>query len=241
MSQPEIFAVERLNLRLTPKAWAFAAERRAEINKFFAALKKDKPAVWNGRVLLLHHQVVSGGVFTGEFLETDYASFAAWSAWGRPPAGVRDCFGAAALVARDGALLLGVMGAHTYNAGQIYLPCGTPDPADIIGGAVDLEGNVRRELKEETGLDAGELTAEPGWITVVDGSWIMHVKVLRAREGATALRTRILDFLSGQRQPELADVRIVGGPADFEPAMPRFVTAFLERHFKARLGVQEKP
>jgi 8-oxo-dGTP pyrophosphatase MutT (NUDIX family) len=214
-----------------PKRWAFAEEKRADIDRYFADLKRQKPALWNGRVLLLHHQVVSGGVFTGEFLETDYASFAAWSAWGRPAAGVHDCFGAAALVAGDGAVLLGVMGAHTYNAGQIYLPCGTPDPDDIVSGAVDLDLSVRRELKEETGLEAEGFTAEPGWTTVVDGSWIMQVKVFRAEADATALRARILDFLSRERQPELADIRIVRGPGDFDPAMPRFVTTFLSHHF----------
>lgn len=231
MSEPTIFAVDRLDLRFTPKPWAFADEKRAAIDALFAALKKDKPALWNGRVLLLHHQAVRGGVFTGEFLETDYASFAAWRTWGRPPAGVRDCFGAAAIVASDGGVLLGVMGAHTYNAGHIYFFSGTPDPDDIVGGRVDLEESVRRELKEETGLNAGDFVAEPGWVTVVDGTWVMQVKVLRARQDAVPLRARILDFLRGEREPELADIRIVRGPADFDTAMPRFVTAFLSRHF----------
>ena len=103
--------------------------------------------------MLLHHQIVEHGVLRGEYLETDYASFAAWQHWGRPPAGVRDCFGAAAILTADGAFLLGVMGPHTLNAGEIYFPCGTPDPADIIDGKVDLDLSIRRELKEETGLD----------------------------------------------------------------------------------------
>ena len=66
-------------------------------------------------------------------------------------------------VAADGAFLLGVMGPHTINAGRIYFPCGTPDRSDIVGGKVDLDLSVRRELKEETGLDVAEFTAEPGW------------------------------------------------------------------------------
>jgi hypothetical protein len=32
----------------------------------------------------------------------------------------------------------------------------------------------------------------------------------------------------------LSDIRIVRGPQDFDPAMPRFVTAFLAQHFSVR-------
>ncbi len=136
-----------------PKPWAFAKDRRAEIDAYFERLRREKPGVWNGRVLLLHHQVVADGVLRGEYLETDYASFAAWRHWGRPAAGVRDCFGAAAVATAEGAFLLGVMGPHTANDGKIYFPCGTPDPHDLVGEKVDLDQSVRRELKEETGLD----------------------------------------------------------------------------------------
>lgn len=231
MNEPSIFSVDRLAMRVTSERWAFAAEKRADVDAYFAALKKTKPALWNGRVLLLHRQVISGGLFTGEFLETDYASFAAWSAWGRPPAGVHDCFGAAAIVGGDGGVLLGVMGPHTYNSGHIYFFSGTPDPDDIVGETVDLDLSVRRELKEETGFDLDALAADRGWTVVVDGSWIMLVKVLRAPERAAVLRERILDFLKRERQPELADIRIAYGPGDFDAAMPRFVTAFLSHHF----------
>jgi len=106
MSDPAIFSVERLDFTFAPKPWAFALERRAEIEAFFAALQREKPEIWNGRVLLLHSRAVREGVFSGEFLETDYASFSAWIAWDCPPAGVCDCFGAAALKARDAVRLL---------------------------------------------------------------------------------------------------------------------------------------
>ena len=229
-----VVRIDRLELTVAPKPWAFAAERRTEIDAHFAKLQREKPALWNGRVLLLHEYNLADGVLRGTYLETDFASFAAWRHWGRPAAGFHDCFGAAAIVAADGAFLLGVMGPHTANAGRIYFPCGTPDPDDIMGSRVDLDFSVRRELKEETGLNVAEFTAEPGWTTVFDTSLIAHIKVLQAREDAEALRVRILRYLAREPRPELADIRIVRSPADFDPTMPRFVTAFLAQRFAVR-------
>jgi len=44
---------------------------------------------------------------------------------------------------------------------------------------------------------------------------------------ADVLRARILRYLASEAQPELADIRIVRGPADLVPQMPDYVTAFL--------------
>jgi 8-oxo-dGTP pyrophosphatase MutT (NUDIX family) len=228
---PSIFHIDGLELSFAPKAWAFSGERRAEIDAYFEVLRRANPALWNGRVLLLHHHIVEHGVLRGEYLETDYASFAAWQHWGRPPAGVRDCFGAAAILTADGAFLLGVMGPHTFNAGEIYFPCGTPDPDDIIDGKVDLNLSVRRELKEETGLDVAEFEIEPGWTMVVDGPLIAEIKVLRSKESANVLYRRIHAHLASERYSELADIRIVREATDINPAMPRFITAFLASRF----------
>lgn len=228
---PSLFRIERLELSFASKPWAFAIERRAEIDAYFAALRREKPAVWNGRVLLLHRHAVRDGVLRGDYLETDYASFAAWNAWGCPPAGVHDCFGAAAIVSADDAVLLGVMAPHTFNAGMIYFPCGTPDPGDIVGGKVDLDLSVRRELAEETGLGPDDVSAEPGWTAVADASLLALVKVFRSPQAAEPLRARMLAHSAGEAQPELCDIRIVRGPADFDAAMPRFVTAFLAEYF----------
>jgi 8-oxo-dGTP pyrophosphatase MutT (NUDIX family) len=228
---PSVFHIDGLELAFAPKPWAFANERRAEIDAFFEAMRKEKPTLWNGRVLLMYHQVLEAGVLRGEYLETDYASFAAWRHWDRPAAGVRDCFGAGAIVARDGEMLLGVMSAEMFNAGLIYFPCGTPDPDDIVDGKVDLDLSVRRELKEETGLDAAEFEPEPGWTMVVDGPLIALIKILRSNEPSAVLRERALTHLASEAHPELSDIRIVRRSADFDRAMPRFVTAFLTSRF----------
>lgn len=227
---PSVVHFERLELVFAPQPWAFADENRAVIDAYFAALRRATPALWNGRVLMMVRHALAGGVFRGWYLETDYASFTAWRHWGHTQT-ERDCFGAAAMVSSDGAVLLGLMGEHTVNAGQLYFFCGTPDLNDIVDDKVDLDFSVARELKEESGLDIEELVPEPGWTTVIDDVRIAHIKVLRSTQSAETLRARMLAHLKSERQPELSDIRIVHGKADFDPAMPRFVTAFLEHHF----------
>jgi hypothetical protein len=228
---PQLFRIDRLDLSFTPRPWRFADENREKIDTFFADLQKQNPALWNGRVLVMHRHVVREGIFEGEYLETDFASFIAWRRWGSPPAGVRDCFSAGAIVSSDGAVLLGQMGTHTANAGKIYFPCGTPDPSDIIGDKVDLAWSVERELKEETGMDIRDFAVEPGWTTVADGPLIAQIRTLHSADPADALRQRMLAHLASEKQPELSDIYIVRGPQDYTAAMQPFVTAFLDGLF----------
>lgn len=226
-----LFHVEQLDLTFNQKPWLFAQEKRDEIAAYFAELQRQKPAIWNGRILLLHRHEIDGDVFRGEYLETDYASFSAWCAWGTPPAGVCNCFGAAAVIAADNAVLLGVMGAHTANAGHIYFPCGTPDPSDIFDGKVDLAASVTRELAEETGCGIDAFVVDPGWTVLRQRGRIVQIKTLHSPLTADALRTRMLEHLAREEQPELADIHIVRGPRDYHPEMPAYVVAFLGHHF----------
>lgn len=221
---------DRLDLVFAPQPWAFADENRAVIDAYFVALRRATPALWNGRVLMMVRHAIDGGVFRGWYVETDFASFTAWRHWGHARE-ERDCFGAAAVVSSDGAVLLGRMGERTVNAGQLYFFCGTPDLNDIKDGKVDLDFSVARELKEESGLDIAELSAEPGWTTIVQSARIAHIKVLRSAQDAETLRARMLAHLASEEHPELSDIRIVRKTADIDRTMPPFVTAFLEHQF----------
>jgi 8-oxo-dGTP pyrophosphatase MutT (NUDIX family) len=229
----EILRLQRLDLAFAPRPWPFAQENRAEIARYFDKLRETKPAVWNGRILLLHEHAVANGVFRGAYFETDYASFIAWRDWGFPDATIRNCFSLGALRGSDGAFLLGVMGAHTLNAGKIYFPAGTPDPKDVSGAIVDLAASIRREVAEETGLGPADYEEEEGWTCVLTPSHIAQIRVLQARETAAVLRARILANLARESEPELADIRIARGAADLDPMIPPFVAAYL-RHVWSR-------
>jgi 8-oxo-dGTP pyrophosphatase MutT (NUDIX family) len=224
-----VLPIERLDVGFVPRPWRFAEQRRGEIDAYFAEMQRRNPALWNGRVLLLGDFTIHHGVFRGVCFDVDYASFTWWRDWDFPDKSVHDCFAMGTILSSDGAFLLGEMSSHTFNAGQIYFPCGTPDLNDVALDRVDFEGSIARELKEETGLDIGEFAAKPGWYTVLGGALVAHMKLVRARETATALRARIVDHLAGENLPELADIRIVRGEGDLDPAMPPFVISYL-RH-----------
>jgi 8-oxo-dGTP pyrophosphatase MutT (NUDIX family) len=231
MTPPVIHRVTTLDLGLQPWSWPFAQARRAEIDAHFAIQQREKPQMWNGRVLLARNPDFSGDRFSASYFETDFANFLAWRDWGFPDASVFNGFGMGALRCADGAFVLGEMGDHTANAGRIYFPSGTPDPDDIRDGAVDIPGSVAREVLEETGLGPAEYRAGAHWDCVVSGAAIAMIRILQIDVSGEALRARIEANLARQQQPELAAIHLVRARGDLTAAMPRFVAAFIEQQF----------
>lgn len=232
MSDPRVVRLDRLALRFAPRSWPFAVERRVEIDGYFASLRRERPSLWNGRVLLAYDLDVADQVLRANFFETDFASFLAWRDWDFADRSVTNCFAMAAIGCSDGAFLLGVMGDHTSNPGHVYFPSGTPDPADIAGDGVDFERSVWRETEEETGLSRDDLDAEAGWRGVLAGSRVAVIKILRSRQDAATTRARILTHLARDDDPELSGIRVVRSTRDFDAQMPDFVTAFLRHMWK---------
>jgi 8-oxo-dGTP pyrophosphatase MutT (NUDIX family) len=223
-----IGALDAVEIGVEPFTWSFAQARRADIDRHFATQQRERPALWNGRVLLLHRYARENGILRGASFETDYASFLAWRDWGFPAAGVFNVFAAAALQSADGAFLLGQMATFTSAAGEWVFPCGTPEPDDInAAGMLDLAGNLARELFEETGVNIAACKVEPGWTLVRDGGFVALIKRVTASESAERLRANIMDHLASEAQPEFTAVRMVRRPADLDPATPRFYVEYL--------------
>jgi hypothetical protein len=227
MTLPSIHRVTTLALKYEPRPWAFAQERRAEISAYFAQKQRETPAIWNGRVLLAYDPVLDAEHLSARYLDADYASFLAWRDWGFPDKDVFNGFGMGALRASDGAFVLGEMNQHTANAGRIYFPAGTPEPADIRDGVVDLAGSIVREMEEETGLKPDDYTIDPDWYCVRSGASLALLRVLVADCPGEELRDRITANLATQSRPELAAIHLVRDRRDFSATMPRYVTAFI--------------
>ena len=233
MTPAVIHRVTALYLPVRTEPWPFAQARRVEIDAHFASEQRKKPAIWNGRVLLGRNPVFTENRLAADYFETDFASFLAWRDWGFPDTGVFNGFGMGALHCSDGAFVLGEMAAHTANAGRVYFPSGTPDLDDIRDGAVDIAGSVAREVLEETGLTEADYAAGAHWDCVASGAAIAMIRLLRVDMPGEALRARIEANLARQQQPELCAIHLVRETRDLTPAMPRFVTAFLEAQLSA--------
>jgi len=233
MQSPVIHRVTALDLMLRNRPWPFADARRAEIDAHFAAQQRAKPSLWNGRVLLGRDPVFAGGRLSANYFETDFASFLAWRDWGFPDGEIFNGFGMGALLANDGAFVLGEMGQHTANPGRIYFPSGTPDLNDIKQDSVDIAGSVMRELEEETGLSAADCRADADWYCVYTGPALAMIRILRVDMPGEALRQQLEANLARQHDPELVAIHLVRSRADLGAAMPRFVTAFIEAQLAA--------
>jgi 8-oxo-dGTP pyrophosphatase MutT (NUDIX family) len=228
--------VDRVDCVLESVPWPFARDQAAAIDAHWAAAVARKPMLFDGRVLLQTRgqaETAADGarVFRGAYTEVAFREFLAWRDFGHPVLGFRNGFGMAALRGSDGAFVLGEMGPQTANAGRVYFPSGTPDRSDLSDGAVDIEGSVRRELAEETGLSLADLAFAPGFVVLHDAVRVCFMKRVDAREPAAVLADRIRATLATEDNPELCGIHIVRGPSDLTPAMPVFVAAYLRRAF----------
>jgi 8-oxo-dGTP pyrophosphatase MutT (NUDIX family) len=232
-----LLEVGELDLTFAASRWEFAERQSAAIAAHWGRLINAKPAMFNGRVLLLGKRVLETGHdgvlrLRGVYFETDYADFLAWTAFGHPGGPVDNCFAMAALRAADGAFLLGEMAHHTYNAGQIYFPAGTPDPDDVFDNRVDLEASARRELLEETGLLAAETDVAPGWTLAMTPQRIACMKLMTFPLPAAELKARIEAFLARDPLAEFSCMHIVRDPEDIDEArVPIFVADYLRYAF----------
>ena len=228
--------VDTLDCRFVQHDWAFAREHAGAIEANWQARLATGQKLWNGRVLVaLDARVVERDgrqVFRADHFETDYASFLAHRDLGFPDPRVRNCFAMAALRSADGAFLVARMGAHTANAGQLYFAAGTPDLGDVDGDKVDLAGSILRELAEETGIGAADVTLAADYTIAFESGRIACLKPARTAGDAEAVIARVQAFLAMETNPEIDGLVAIRNEADFTLGpMPPFLPVYLRAEF----------
>jgi 8-oxo-dGTP pyrophosphatase MutT (NUDIX family) len=142
----------RAELPLSGEALHFEMQYRDAIDAYWAKRLEDNPRLWNGAFYLFTNTRVADGFLKATAHKTDFATFLFHRHCERDP-DVTHITGTSLMETAGGALVGMQMAAHTANAGHIYFPAGSFDPDDLVNGRLDPLTNVRRELREETGLD----------------------------------------------------------------------------------------
>lgn len=202
-------------LALSAEPWSYAGRHREAIAAYWERVRAERPKLFDGPVHVLTAHALDGGSLTGTFARTDFKSFLYWREHGAPGP-TADGFGSSLVRSSDGCVLLGRQVEGHLNGGFAYPPSGLIDPADAVGGSIDIDRSIARELAEETGLTRAELERRPGYIVTFAASMISIAIEWQSALSAKALRERILAHVARQPEPELADVVIVRDLAEID-------------------------
>lgn len=228
--EARVFTASRVDLRVEAEAWAFARHNAAEIARHWERRARERPRFFNGVVhVLTSHSLSEAGLFSARLRRTDFASFLYWRESGWPDRSVMDAFGAALILSPGGRLLVAEQRAGNLNEGLVYPPSGFIDLSDIgADGRVDIDASVRREVAEETGLDAAALQAGGPYVIATAGPVLAIGVLLRSRLSEDALIARVAGHIAADPASELQRVRFIDtGGAIPDLAMPNYARVLL--------------
>jgi len=212
----QVHKLHRCDLTLGDGSWPFETDRADEIREHWRGAVAEKPAMWDGRVLLMTEWTLADGVLEGRFADVAYSSYHAWKTWGFPDVSVVNCFGSAMIQSSDGALIYGIMAASTSNGGKIFPVAGMLDHQDVTGdGTIDIFASVGRELAEETGLSVSDCRRGDRF-AIRDGQLLSIAEVMRFDETADNLAARIRAMIAADPDPELEDVVVLRKASDLD-------------------------
>ncbi|MGE0280011.1 MAG: hypothetical protein AB7P20_05280 [Rhizobiaceae bacterium] len=224
-----ITPVERVEVRLDPSPHPFEGEYPEAIAANWQAEVAAQPALFNGRMALLTQLTLRDRVLLGRCHEVNYATFLYWK---RNRVGTAEhVFAHPALVSRDNALIAIRMGPRTANPGAVYFAAGSFEAEDFRDGLCDLEANMIREVREETGLDISATRREAGYqLFSLDKATAIFRRFWLDEDAETIARS-IRDFVASEADPEIEGPVIIRHPDDLPHGLRPHMAAFVQWHF----------
>lgn len=198
------FPVRSIDLSFLPGPHPLYEAHREEVEENWRAEVAQNPHLFNGQMVLQRHLAITDGRVVGQAHEIPYSTLLWWRK--QPdPAGAYHLFGFAVPVSSDGAIIAVRMSDHTANPGQVYCAAGSLDLSDIVGDRLDLLGNMRREVLEETGLDLNEAEAEREFFATHARHRIVVFRFFRFNLTADEMLKRIKAHMPHDAEQEIAE------------------------------------
>ena len=224
-----IVPVSAIEVRLDSGQHPFEAANAHAIESNWQREVSANPALFDGTIVLLAELAYVDGRLSGRCHAVRYATLLYWRR--NRPQGAEHAFAHAGLVSSDGALVAIRMASHTANAGRIYFAAGSFEPFDFRDGLVDVEANMAREVREETGLD---ISATPH-----DASYHLHSRdsatVIFRRcyldETADQIAARIAAFVASEEQSEIDGAVVIRKGDELPDGVMPYMKAIIDWHF----------
>lgn len=197
-------SIVSLSVDRTP--WTYDVANRAKIERFWKKAVQENPVLHNGDIFMLTKWHFAEGALEGTVQPASFAGFLYWREQGFPETGARNCFGSSVLQSKEGHVLFGRMAPHTSTSGLVYPVGGSLSNEDVREDRLEIESNIVRELREETGLTPEDAIREEGYICVEEGPRISLAVRFVFDCDSNALCQRIKAYLDMSEQPELDEV-----------------------------------
>jgi len=217
-----VFPVSRIDLAVLPGEHPFHLSELEAARENWMKEIAANPALFDGRMIFQHRLSLADGVVKGEAYVTPFSTFLWWRKQ-RERRGFH-VFAFAVAVSSDGAIIAIRMAPHTANPGQVYCAAGSMDENDIVDGHCDVEGNMRREVLEETGLDLNEAAAEPGYYATHANHSVTLFRVFRFPWTAEEMLRRIEAHMLVAEEDEIDDAIAIRSA---DPTAHRYNVAML--------------
>lgn len=230
-----VFPVAQVDVRLDPAPHPFELANEAAIARNWQTETAQNPALFNGTVVLLSSLAYADHRLVGRCHAVTYATFLYWRRY-RTTAPAEHSFAHAVLISRDGALIAVRMGMHTANPGRVYFAAGSFEPIDFREGLVDLEFNMEREVREETGLDISGAPRDSGYHAYSSEKGTVIFRGYRLHEDAETIAAGIRDFVAADPEPEIDGPVIIRAPSHLPDGLMPHMPPLIDWHFARQAG-----
>ncbi|BCG93887.1 hypothetical protein [Mesorhizobium sp. 131-2-1] len=228
-----ILPVDDVDVRLDPGPHPFERDNAKAIAENWRREMGANPALYDGTVVLLSALAYRDSRLVGRCHAVKYSTFMLWRK-NRDVAGAEHAYAHAVLVAGDNALVAIRMGGHTVNAGRVYFAAGSFEPVDFRDGLVDVDFNMIREVREETGLDLSGAERGRRYHALSTPSGTVIFRRYRVSEPADEIARRISAFVAAEAEPEIDGPVIVRHATDLPDGLMGHMKPLIEWHFAHR-------
>jgi 8-oxo-dGTP pyrophosphatase MutT (NUDIX family) len=225
-----ILPVERIDVRLDMGVHPFERNHAQAIEENWRRETTRNPALFDGTVVLLSSLAYRGGELSGTCHPVRFATFMHWRN-NRETPGTAHAFAHAMLVSGDGALVAIRMGSHTVSAGRVYFAAGSFEPSDFFDGQVDVDYNMVREVREETGIDLERAARGQRCHVLATLRGTVIFRRYRMVESADAIAALIERHVANEAEPEISGPVIIRSADDLPEGLMPHMLPLVQWHF----------